>query len=71
MYAAFRHKTALDRLRQIIQHLHHGWQTYRLTVERPEVPRTNNGTEQAIGRFKSRSRQACGNGSKPPHGMTC
>lgn len=54
--AAFRQKTALDRLRQIIQHLHHGWPTYRLTLERPEVPRTNNGTEQVIGHFKSRSK---------------
>jgi transposase-like protein/DNA-directed RNA polymerase subunit RPC12/RpoP len=58
--AAFRQKTALDRLRQIIWHLHHGWQTYRLTLERGDVPRTNNGTEQAIGRFKSRSRQVRG-----------
>ncbi len=58
--AAFRQKTALDRLRQIIQHLHHGWQTYRLAGERADVPRTNNGTEQAIGRFKSRSRQERG-----------
>jgi DNA-directed RNA polymerase subunit RPC12/RpoP len=58
--AAFRQKTALDRLRQIIWHLHHGWQTYRLAVERPEVPRTNNGTEQAIGRFTSRSKQVRG-----------
>ncbi len=58
--AAFRQKTALDRLRHIIQHLHHGWQTYRLAAERGDVPRTNNGTEQAIGRFKSRSKQVRG-----------
>lgn len=58
--AAFRQKPALDRLRQIIWHLHHGWQSYRLTMERPEVPRTNNGTEQVIGRFKSRSKQVRG-----------
>jgi hypothetical protein len=57
---AFRQKTALDRLRQIMWHLHHGWQTYRLTLERPDVPRTNNGTEQVIGRFKSRSKQVRG-----------
>ncbi len=58
--ATFRQKTALDRLRQIIWHLHHGWQTYRLALEQPDVPRTNNGTEQAIGRFKSRSKQGRG-----------
>jgi transposase-like protein len=58
--AAFRQKPALDRLRQIIWHLHHGWQSYRLTLERADVPRTNNGTEQTIGRFKSRSKQVRG-----------
>ncbi|MDP9310793.1 MAG: hypothetical protein M3R24_07850 [Chloroflexota bacterium] len=58
--AACRQKTALDRLRQTIQHLHHGWPTYRHTLERPDVSRTNNGTEQAIGRFKSRGRQIRG-----------
>jgi transposase-like protein/DNA-directed RNA polymerase subunit RPC12/RpoP len=58
--AAFRQKPALDRLRQIIWHLHHGWQTYRLALEQPDVPRTNNGTEQAIGRFKSRSKHGRG-----------
>ncbi|HSH79828.1 MAG TPA: hypothetical protein VLA19_14985 [Herpetosiphonaceae bacterium] len=50
----------VDRLRQTIQHLHHGWPTYRHTLERPDVSRTNNGTEQAIGRFTSRGRQIRG-----------
>lgn len=54
--ATFRQKTAVDRLRQIIQHLHHGWPTYRLALERGDIPRTNNGTEQVIGRFKARSK---------------
>lgn len=58
--AVGRPATALDRLRQIIQHLHHGWATYRLTLELEEVPRCNNGTEQVIGRFKSRSKQVRG-----------
>jgi transposase-like protein len=58
--AAFRQKTALDRLRQIIWHLHHGWQTYRLTLEQTDVPTTNHGTEQAIGRFKGRSKSMRG-----------
>jgi transposase-like protein len=58
--AAFRQKTALDRLRQVIWHLHHGWQTYRLALEQADVPATNNGTEQAIGRFKQRSRSVRG-----------
>jgi DNA-directed RNA polymerase subunit RPC12/RpoP/transposase-like protein len=54
--AAFRRKTALDKLRQVIWHLHHGWQTYRLALNEPDVPQTNNRTEQAIGRFKGRSK---------------
>ncbi len=58
--AACGQKTALDRLRQTIQHLHHGWPTHRHTLERPDVSRTNNGTEQAIGRFTSRGRQIRG-----------
>jgi len=53
---AFRQRTAVDRLRQLIWHLHHGWPTYRLALERADVPATNNGTEQTIGRFKGRSK---------------
>jgi hypothetical protein len=44
----------------MIWHLHHGWQTYRLTLEQADVPATNNGTEQAIGRFKGRSKSLRG-----------
>lgn len=47
--AVGRAATALDRLRHIIQHLHHGWATYRLALERADVPATNTGTEQVIG----------------------
>ncbi len=58
--ASYHQATPVGQLRQIIQHLHHGWQSYRLTLERGEVPGTNNGTEQVIGRFKSRSKQVRG-----------
>ncbi len=57
---AVRQKTVLDRLRQMLWQLPHGWHTYRLTLERGDVARTNNGTEQVIGRFKSRSKQGRG-----------
>lgn len=47
--------TALDTRCQLIAWLHRDWLHYRPTVQHRDVPSTNNGTEQAIGRFKVRS----------------
>jgi transposase-like protein len=52
--------TALDKLRRLVWRLHHNWADYRLGLSQPDVPLTNNGTEQAIGRFKVRSRSVRG-----------
>jgi hypothetical protein len=52
--------TAVDKLRRLVWQLHHGWDNYRLGVIQPAVPLTNNATEQAIGRFKVRSRSVRG-----------
>lgn len=52
--------TALDTLRRLVWRLNHSWADYRLGLTQPDVPLTNNGTEQAIGRFKVRSRSVRG-----------
>jgi transposase-like protein len=52
--------TAVDKLRRLVWRLHHNWADYRLGLTQPDVPLTNNGTEQAIGRFKVRSRSVRG-----------
>jgi hypothetical protein len=44
----------------LIWQLHHSWGDYRLGPTHTDVPLTNNATEQAIGRFKVRSRSMHG-----------
>ncbi len=48
------------RLRQLVLRLSEHWSQYRLYQERADVPRTNNRTEQAIGRWRTRSRSVRG-----------
>ncbi len=48
------------RLRQLVLRLSEHWSKYRLYQERADVPRTNNRTEQAIGRWRTRSRSVRG-----------
>lgn len=48
------------RLRQLVLRLSEHWDRYRLYQERSDVPRTNNRTEQAIGRWRTRSRSVRG-----------
>lgn len=50
----------LYRLRQLVLRLSEHWTKYRLYQERSDVPRTNNRTEQAIGRWRTRSRSVRG-----------
>jgi transposase-like protein len=50
----------LYRLKQLVLHLSEHWAEYRLYQERTDVPRTNNRTEQAIGRWRTRSRSVRG-----------
>lgn len=55
----------LYRLRQLVLRLSEHWSAYRLYQERPDVPHTNNRTEQAIGRWRTRSRSVRGFKSAP------
>jgi transposase-like protein len=48
--------SALDHLRQLLIRLSENWASYRVFDWDREVPWTNNGTEQVIGRMKMRSR---------------
>ena len=50
----------LYRLRQLVLRLSEHWSKYRLYQERSDVPRTNNRTEQTIGRWRTRSRSVRG-----------
>lgn len=50
----------LYRLKQLVLHLSEHWSEYRLYQERSDVPRTNNRAEQAIGRWRTRSRSVRG-----------
>ena len=52
--------SALDRLRYLLIRLSEHWDSYRLFDWQPDVPWTNNGTEQVIGRMKMRSRTVRG-----------
>jgi hypothetical protein len=52
--------TPLDTLRRLVCRLHHSWTDDRLGLTQRDIPLTNNGTEQAIGRFKVRSRTVRG-----------
>lgn len=52
--------TALDQLRALLLRLSEHWQSYCTFQHEPEVPWTNNLTEQAIGRMKMRARTVRG-----------
>lgn len=48
--------TALYRLRQLVLRLHDHWEQYVYFQTQTQVPATNNGTERAIERWRTRSR---------------
>jgi transposase-like protein len=52
--------SALALLRQLLLRLSEHWTSYRVFDWQPDVPWTNNGTEQVIGRMKMRSRTVRG-----------
>ena len=60
-------QTPIDQLRWLLIRLSENWQRYRVFDWQPEVPWTNNGTEQLIGRMKMRSRTV--RGYKSTRGM--
>jgi hypothetical protein len=53
-------RSALEQLRHLLIRLGEHWATYRVFDWDKDVPWTNNGTEQAIGRMKMRSRTVRG-----------
>jgi len=57
-------RSPLDELRQLLIRLSEHWPLYRTFTWQNDVPWTNNGTEQAIGRMKVRSRTVRGYKSK-------
>jgi hypothetical protein len=54
----------LDQLRYLLVRLSEYWPNYRVFTWQNDVPWTNNGTEQVIGRMKMRSRTVRGYKSK-------
>ncbi len=52
--------TPLEQLRHLLIRLSEHWTKYRVFDWQPDVPWTNNGTEQVIGRMKMRSRTVRG-----------
>jgi transposase len=59
--------TPLDQLRSLLLRLSEHWASYRVFDWQKDVPWTNNGTEQVIGRMKMRSRTV--RGYKTEEGM--
>jgi transposase-like protein len=57
--------SALDQLRQLLLRLSEHWPRYRVFDWQPDVPWTNNGTEQVIGRMKVRSKTVRGYKNEP------
>ena len=55
----------LDKLRNLLIRLSEHWDSYRVFDWDKDVPWTNNGTEQAIGRMKMRSRTVRGYKTEP------
>lgn len=53
-------RTPLEQLRDLVLRLGESWQSYCTFQSEPEVPWTNNRTEQAIGRMKMRARTVRG-----------
>jgi transposase-like protein len=52
--------SSLDNLRQLLLRLSENWASYRVFDWQKDVPWTNNGTEQVIGKMKMRSRTVRG-----------
>jgi len=52
--------TPIDQLRDLLIRLSEAWADYCTFYSDPEVPWTNNGTEQVIGRMKMRARMVRG-----------
>ncbi len=57
--------TPVDKLRWLLIRLSENWHRYRVFDWQPDVPWTNNGSEQSIGRMKMRSRTVRGYKSNP------
>ena len=57
-------RSPLDVLRQLLIRLSEHWPLYRIFDWQNDVPWTNNGAEQVIGRVKVRSRTVRGDKSK-------
>jgi hypothetical protein len=55
----------LARLQRLLLRLSDNWSSYRLYLEQDDVPPTNNATERAIGRWRTRSRSVRGFKSWP------
>lgn len=53
-------RSALEQLRDLLLRLSQDWHTYCTFQSEPEIPWTNNATEQAIGRMKMRARTVRG-----------
>jgi transposase-like protein len=53
-------RTPVDQLRDLLIRLSEHWESYRIFDWQPDVPWTNNTTEQVIGRMKVRSRTVRG-----------
>ena len=53
-------RSALEQLRDLLLRLSQHWQSYCTFQAEPEIPWTNNSTEQAIGRMKMRARTVRG-----------
>jgi transposase-like protein len=60
-------RSPLEKLRNLLIRLSEHWESYRVFDWQPDVPWTNNGTEQVIGKMKMRSRTV--RGYKSWHGM--
>jgi transposase-like protein len=54
------HLTPVDQLRDLLIRLSEAWENYCTFYSDPEIPWTNNGTEQVIGRMKMRARTVRG-----------
>jgi transposase-like protein len=59
------HLTPVDQLRDLLIRLSEAWEHYCTFYSDPQIPWTNNGTEQVIGRMKMRARTVRGYKSWP------
>jgi hypothetical protein len=60
-------RSPVEQLRDLLIRMSEHWPSYRVFDWQKDVPWTNNGTEQVIGRMKMRSRTV--RGYKTKHGM--